>query len=131
MHTMDRRGVLAQALMRRKGTKKTGKTLAFQCPRHSDGTASAWLGDHQWGCSACGFTEHFDTLGEALGVSLPEVTARGLTLAEYAERKGLSRATLQAAGVEERADDLPVRGIPADQDDLRYRTFWHVADPVE
>jgi len=102
MHTMDRRGVLAQALMRRKGTKKTGKTLAFQCPRHSDGTASAWLGDHQWGCSACGFTEHFDTLGEVLGVSLPEVTARGLTLAEYAERKGLSRATLQAAGVEER-----------------------------
>jgi replicative DNA helicase len=102
MNTMDRRGVLAQALLRRKGTKKTGKTIAFRCPRHNDGTASAWLGDHQWGCSACGFTEHFDTLGEVLGVSLPETTARGLTLNEYAERKGLSRATLQAAGVEER-----------------------------
>ena len=102
MQTMDRRGVLAQALLRRSGTKKTGKTIAFRCPRHSDSTASAWLGDHQWGCSACGFTEHFDTLGEVLGVTLPETTARGLTLAEYAERKGLSRATLQAAGVEER-----------------------------
>ena len=102
MHTMDRRGVLAQALMRRKGTKKTGKTIAFKCPRHSDGTASAWLGDHQWGCSACGFTEHFDTLAPELGVSLPEDTRKGLTLADYAERKGLSRATLQAAGVEER-----------------------------
>lgn len=99
---MDQRGVLAQALMRRSGTKKTGKTIAFKCPRHNDGTASAWLGDHQWGCSACGFTEHFDTLAGELGVTLPERTARGLTLSEYAERKGLSLATLQAAGVEER-----------------------------
>jgi replicative DNA helicase len=102
MHTMDARGILLQALMRRKGTKKQGKALGFRCPRHLDNTASAWLGDHQWGCAACGFTEHFDTLAEELGVTLPERTARGLTLAEYAERKGLSRATLQAAGVEER-----------------------------
>ena len=102
MQTMDQRGVLAQALMRRSGTKKTGKTIAFKCPRHSDGTASAWLGDHQWGCSACGFTEHFDTLAGELGVTLPERTARGLTLSEYAERKGLSLDTLRRAGVEER-----------------------------
>lgn len=99
---MDQRGVLAQALMRRSGTKKTGKTLAFKCPRHNDGTASAWLGDHQWGCSACGFTEHFDTLAGELGVTLPERTARGLTLSEYAERKELSLETLRRAGVEER-----------------------------
>jgi len=102
MQTMDQRGVLAQALMRRSGTKKTGKTIAFKCPRHNDGTASAWLGDHQWGCSACGFTEHFDTLAGELGVTLPERTARGLTLSEYAERKGLSLDTLRRAGVEER-----------------------------
>jgi len=102
MQTMDQRGVLAQALMRRSGTKKTGKTIAFKCPRHNDGTASAWLGDHQWGCSACGFTEHFDTLAGELGVALPERTARGLTLSEYAERKGLSLDTLRRAGVEER-----------------------------
>jgi len=99
---MDRRGVLAQALMRRKGAKKTGKTIAFKCPRHSDGTASAWLGDHKWGCSACGFTEHFDTLAPELGVTLPEDTRKGLTLADYAERKGLSLETLRQAGVEER-----------------------------
>ena len=102
MHTMDRRGVLAQALLRRPGAKKTGKTIAFRCPRHADSTASAWLGDHQWGCSACGFTEHFDSLGEALGVALPEATARGLTLTDYADRKGLSLSALSSAGVEER-----------------------------
>jgi KaiC/GvpD/RAD55 family RecA-like ATPase len=102
MQTMDRRGVLAQALLKRSGTKKTGKTIAFKCPRHSDGTASAWLGDHQWGCSACGFTEHFDTLAGELGVTLPETTQRGLTLNEYADRKGLSLKVLAAAGVEQR-----------------------------
>jgi len=102
MHTMDRRGVLAQALLRRSGTKKTGRTIAFKCPRHNDGTASAWLGDHQWGCSACGFTEHFDSLAEVLGVSLPESTSRGLTLNDYADRKGLSLKVLQAAGLEQR-----------------------------
>jgi len=105
MQTMDARGVLAAALMRgRHGAKKTGKTLGFKCPRHTDSTASAWLGDHQWGCSACGFTEHFDTLAETLGVTLPARTAggSGLTLAEYAERKRLSLTKLATAGVEER-----------------------------
>ena len=102
MHTMDRRGVLVQPLLKRQGSRKTGKTIAFKCPRHRDGTASAWLGDHQWGCSACGFTEHFDSLASELGVSLPEEKARGLSLIEYAERKGLSLETLRLAGVEER-----------------------------
>jgi KaiC/GvpD/RAD55 family RecA-like ATPase len=102
VHTMDRRGVLAQALLRRSGTKKTGKTIAFRCPRHPDGTASAWLGDFQWGCAACGFIEHFDTLATDLGIVLPETTQRGLTLNEYAERKGLSLKMLAKAGVEER-----------------------------
>ena len=102
MQAMDRRGVLADAVRRRPGTKKTGTTLAFRCPRHSDSTASAWLGDHQWGCSACGFTEHFDSLAEILGVTLPEDTRRGLPLTEYADRKGLSLSALQAAGVHER-----------------------------
>jgi replicative DNA helicase len=132
---MDRRGVLAQALLRRSGTKKTGKTIAFRCPRHSDSTASAWLGDHQWGCSACGFTEHFDTLAETMGVSLPETTARGLTLDEYAERKGLSRATLQAAGVREEMGKfgdallaIPYRNAEGEVIRTKYRTqkgtFW-------
>lgn len=104
MDKLTQRGVLASALMRgRHGAKKTGKTLAFKCPRHTDGTASAWLGDHQWGCSACGFTEHFDTLADALGVTLPEEKQeRGLALQEYAERKRLSPAKLAAYGVTER-----------------------------
>jgi KaiC/GvpD/RAD55 family RecA-like ATPase len=102
---MTQRGVLASALMRGQyGARKTGKTLAFRCPRHRDSHASAWLGDHQWGCSACGFTEHFDTLATALGVTLPEeaVTGRGLSLHEYAERKRLSLQRLAEYGVVER-----------------------------
>lgn len=101
MNSLDARGVLVQAI-RQAGWKatKTGKTLAFRCPRHDDSHASAWLGDHQWGCSACGFTEHFDTLADLLRVTLPdEGRQRGLTVAEYAERKGLALATLQKAGV--------------------------------
>ena len=99
----DSRSVLAHALMSgRHNAKKTGRTLAFQCPRHTDRTNSAWLGDHQWGCSACGFTEHFDTLADELGVSLPvDTTARGLTLLDYADRKGLSLDGLLKAGVRE------------------------------
>ena len=69
MNQLDARGVLVQAV-RQAGwrAQKTGKTLAFRCPRHDDSHASAWLGDHQWGCAACGFTEHFDTLAEILRV---------------------------------------------------------------
>ena len=101
MNSLDARGVLVQAI-RQAGwrAQKTGKTLAFRCPRHDDAHASAWLGDHQWGCSACGFTEHFDTLADILRVTLPEERGnRGLTVAEYADRKGLALATLQKAGV--------------------------------
>lgn len=103
MQRMDARGLLATALMSgRHGAKKTGKTIAFRCPRHNDGTASAWLGDHAWGCSACGFTEGLTTLADTLGVELPVEDKHGLTLIEYAERKGLRMSTLREAGVEER-----------------------------
>ena len=104
MNTLDARGVLKSALLRRKGTKKSGTKLAFLCPRHADSSASAWMGDHAWGCSACGFSEPLVTLGEVLGVTLPDdaTSATGLTLHEYAERKGLSLAGLAKAGVVER-----------------------------
>ena len=104
MNTLDAHGVLKSALLRgRYGAKKSGKAIAFRCVRHTDSTSSAWLGDHAWGCSACGFTEPLATLGEALGVELPDDAApSGLTLHEYAERKGLSLAGLAKAGVEER-----------------------------
>ena len=104
MNTLDAHGILKSALLRgRYGAKKSGKAIAFRCVRHTDSTSSAWLGDHAWGCSACGFTEPLATLGEALGVALPDDAApSGLTLHEYAERKGLALAGLAKAGVEER-----------------------------
>ena len=104
MNTLDAHGVLKSALLRgRYGAKKSGKAIAFRCVRHTDSTSSAWLGDHAWGCSACGFTEPLASLGEALGVTLPDESApSGLTLREYAERKGLALDGLAKAGVEER-----------------------------
>ena len=104
MNTLDAHGVLKSALLRgRYGAKKSGKAIAFRCVRHNDSTSSAWLGDHAWGCAACGFTEPLATLGEALGVALPDESApSGLTLREYAERKGLALDGLAKAGVEER-----------------------------
>jgi KaiC/GvpD/RAD55 family RecA-like ATPase len=101
---LDAHGVIRAALLKsRHGAKKAGKTVTFRCPRHTDSTASAWLGDHAWGCSACGFTEHFATLAEVLGVELPkgEASVTGLTLLEYAERKGLALDGLARAGVHE------------------------------
>ena len=104
MNTLDAHGVLRSHLLRGQyAAKKSGKSIAFRCPRHNDSTASAWLGDHAWGCSACGFTEGLSTLAEELGVDLPATeNSSGLTLHEYAERKGLSLDTLAKAGVEER-----------------------------
>jgi hypothetical protein len=115
MQQMDVRGVLATALMRGShGAKKSGKSIAFRCPRHTDSTASAWLGEHAWGCSACGFTEPLRTLGDALGVTLPDERSKGLTLAEYGERKDLMRSTLDAAGVVERVGKYgdPILAMP-------------------
>ena len=130
MNTLDTHGLLKSALLRgRHGAKKSGKAIAFRCVRHTDSTSSAWLGDHAWGCSACGFTEPLATLGEALGVALPDDAApSGLTLHEYAERKGLSLAGLAKAGVEERTGKFGDRR--ADGTTIRTKcrtrngTFW-------
>jgi hypothetical protein len=136
MQQMDMRGVLATALLRGShGAKKSGKSIAFRCPRHTDSTASAWLGEHAWGCSACGFTEPLRTLGEELGIALPDERSKGLTLAEYGERKDLLRTTLDAAGVVERVGKYgdPILAMPYRDADgkvirtkLRTRTgtFW-------
>lgn len=116
MNQLDAHGVLRSALLRgRYNAKKSGKSIAFRCPRHNDSTASAWLGDHAWGCSACGFSEGLSTLAEVLGVEIPTETASpGLTLTEYAERKGLALANLIKAGVEERTGKYgdPLVAIP-------------------
>ena len=54
MDKMDFRGAVASALRRRADlrVKKSGDKLTFRCMRHNDGTASAWMGDHAWGCVA-------------------------------------------------------------------------------
>jgi KaiC/GvpD/RAD55 family RecA-like ATPase len=101
MNNLDRHGIVKAALMRSalKAKKAGANKVAFRCPRHDDSTASAWLGDHAWGCSACGFAEGLHTLADVLGVELPDDQQRGLTLAEYAERKYLTLAGLAKAGV--------------------------------
>jgi KaiC/GvpD/RAD55 family RecA-like ATPase len=101
MNTLDAHGVLKAYLLRSgRNAKKSGKSIAFRCPRHNDSTASAWLGEHAWGCSACGFTEGLVSLATELGVDLPKQDgASGLTMVEYAERKGLALDTLTKAQV--------------------------------
>lgn len=137
MNGMDAHGVLRAALMRgRHHAKKSGASIAFRCPRHADSTASAWMGTHAWGCSACGFTEGLGSLAEVLGVELPKAaTGNGLTLVEYAERKGLALDGLAKAGVEERVGKYgePIVAIPyrdAEGQPIRTKartrkgTFW-------
>jgi hypothetical protein len=136
VNTLDAHGVLKSALLKRRGTKKSGTKIAFLCPRHADGSASAWMGDHAWGCSACGFSEPLGTLGEALGVELPAATGgNGLTLTEYAERKGLALAMLAKAGVTEEVGKfgdaiiaMPYRRADGTTIRTKYRTrkgtFW-------
>lgn len=136
MNHLDAHGLLKSALLRKKGTKKSGAKLAFCCPRHTDSNASAWMGDHAWGCSACGFTEPLRSLADELGVALPEATGtNGLTLFEYAEHKRLTLQSLAAHGVTERTGKYnePLIAIPyydADGAVLRTKfrtrkgTFW-------
>jgi len=101
MNNLDAAGILRQHLLGRReyAARKSGTRVAFRCPEHADSTASAWLGDHAWGCSACGFSRGLSSLAEKLGVEIPAATGSGLTVAEYAERNGLALATLTKAGV--------------------------------
>jgi KaiC/GvpD/RAD55 family RecA-like ATPase len=137
VNTLDAHGLIKSHLLRgRYAAKKSGKSIAFRCPRHNDSTASAWLGDHAWGCSACGFSEGLATLAEILGVDIPVQTGgTGLTLAEYAERKGLALDVLARAGVAQRDGKYgePIVAIPyrdAEGQTIRTKcrtrkgTFW-------
>ena len=87
MNTLDAAGILRQHLLGRReyAARKSGTRVAFRCPEHHDSTASAWLGDHAWGCSACGFSRGLSSLAEKLGVEIPAATGSGLTVAEDAE----------------------------------------------
>lgn len=137
MNTLDAHGLIKSHLLRgRYAAKKSGKSIAFRCPRHNDSTASAWLGEHAWGCSACGFSEGLATLAEVLGVEIPvQTNSTGLTLTEYAERKGLALDVLARAGVTQRDGKYgePLVAIPyrdAEGQTIRTKcrtrkgTFW-------
>jgi hypothetical protein len=107
------RAILATAIKSRGAKRSSATVTAFRCPRHEDGQASAWLGEYQWGCFACGFTEQFDSLAETLGVELPprirHRDPNGFTLDDYAKYKGFSPVQLAAWGVQ----DGSLRGHPA------------------
>lgn len=74
-----------------------GDQAQFRCPRHADKTPSAWIGDHRWGCFACGFEESLNTLAEHFGVVVP--SRSGFTVEEYADRKSFTVAHLLRWGV--------------------------------
>lgn len=99
MESFDLRGAILAELRAPKHKLTTRRNPPqFCCPRHDDTTPSAWIGDGAWGCHACGFNEHLGTLADALGVARP-MQSRGLTVAEYADRKGFTIAKLTEWGV--------------------------------
>lgn len=77
--------------------KKRGDVVEFRCVRHSDKSASAWVGNAKWGCAACGFEEPIATLCGELGVTVPR--RGGFTVEDYAELKGFSLDALTKWGV--------------------------------
>src|SRR6185437_8080077 len=100
MESYDLRGAILSALANsNRKLNRRANPPTFCCPRHDDSTPSAWIGDAAWGCHACGFTESLTTLAGELGVAKPERTARGLTVSDYAERKGFSEVNLAKCGV--------------------------------
>lgn len=135
MESFDLRGKILVALRAPKyKLTKNSKAPQFCCPRHEDKTPSGWIGDGAWGCYACGFHENLATLALELGIEVPP-RAKGLTMAEYAERKGFSTAKLTAWGVRDGTGQFgePIVVIPcydADGNLLRERhrvpkkTFW-------
>jgi hypothetical protein len=98
MDRRDFRSELVTAIQRRGGKiNHRGDTLEFQCLLHDDTNPSAFLGDHRWGCSACGFNESFEDLARRLRVKLPN---GDLTLPELAKRKCFDLAKCRDWGLE-------------------------------
>lgn len=97
MDRYDLRGECITALTQQQNKPtRDGSALKFRCPRHNDRNPSAYIGDHAWGCHACGFKESLKTLADHLGIDVPKST--GLTLEDYAERKGFTLDLLQKWG---------------------------------
>jgi len=98
MDDLQFRAELIHAIRVRGGKTRDGKKVfEFCCPRHEDGSPSAWVGENAWGCHACGFTESLDTLAEELGLAR---RSRGYTIEDYAVEKSFSVPKLMSWGVE-------------------------------
>lgn len=98
MALVDLKSECEQALAARGSKpKRRGDVVEFRCIRHSDKSASAWVGNAKWGCAACAFEEPITTLCEELGVAVPR--GGGFTVEEYAELKGFSLDALTKWGV--------------------------------
>lgn len=102
------REILAQAILSDRSRKpkqaqrQSGPVIEFRCPRpdHDDGTASAWLGEHAWGCSGCGHAGNLMDLVGTLGLDVSLGGAgRGYTLEDYAAEKGFSLPDLERWGL--------------------------------
>lgn len=102
------REILAQAILSdrsrkpKRAQRHSGPVIEFRCPRpdHDDGTASAWLGEHAWGCSGCGHNGNLMDLVGTLGLDVSlGGSGRGYTVEDYAAEKGFSLDTLARYGL--------------------------------
>lgn len=100
-------------------------TYSFRCIRHNDATASAWVGNGAWGCSACGFEEPIRSLCDTLGVNPPKF---GFTLEDYADLKLLPVDKLMQWGLSTAESDrgaqvvrIPYRDTEGKELRARYR----------
>lgn len=140
MDRYDLRSQIITALRLRTGTKLDTHVSPhrFNCIRETHSSAkSAWLGDHAWGCYACGFEpQSLESLASELGIEIPK---SGFTVADYAERKRFSLDRLTKWGVHDALSQHgnPVVAIPyraADGTLLRTKlrhakgTYWHSDD---
>lgn len=140
MDSFDLRGEVSRALQAdgRKLIMGSGGAVKFRCVRHDDNIPSAWLGDHAWGCYACGFEEHLSTLAKHYGIDTPK---KGFTVADYADRKGFNVPNLEKWGVRDETGKygdqlvaIPYRDSQGKELRVKYRTstktFWGQGDSL-
>ncbi|MBI4337354.1 MAG: hypothetical protein HY683_05950 [Chloroflexi bacterium] len=73
--------------------------LTALCPYHDDQHPSLKMNQRGFRCMACGEKGSLDKLAAKLGLSAPEATPPGLTVAALAKAKGLPEAFLRSLGV--------------------------------
>lgn len=81
----------------RRAKRVRGRGIEFRCvmPDHTDGTASAWLGDYGWNCKGCGHEGNLKDLAGQLGIDAQLGGQGGYRLEDYAAEKGLALEDLR------------------------------------